>query len=1121
MKKRMGFRTKLQAGIGLIVIVMLFVSSAFSATIKIGTDSGGTSYAYVGHDLISTSNTSKLYALTETGLQSAIWDLNGTDGNVYIPDCTLTLTKTIYVNSQVRVRGSGIAATQITVNAGVLGFEVGTSADGGYGGELSGFKLTGGKTGIFINNTADVLIEEIEFWEQTMECLRVNGSSYNVNVRRCRFVPNNNAIGIDDNVDGTGCNIGGNVFSGYSNSVCINVSSNSSQIHDNIFEHGGAYGGIHITLYNAQDTSITGNRIGTTRTGEEQIRIGDSSTLTQITGNTFDGANTSCINFTGGAGNYHAISGNSFSQGWNGYSINISGGNHITISGNTFDATSAQNPKGVIYSSSPRWISVTGNDFEMNTATDVAACTNAYVFGDNTVHNMVGTLTCYQVTGNRIAGGDKTIVSYGIYNPTSAVGNEINNVDIGILSNLANAVISDNVIGASINTDGIRVATNPALVCNNRVAFVGDSIQTQASAGATDIVDNYISGSINSGSATDTIRGNIGALDVNNLFVFPVVNNTVNGDAGLAWFDSSTDRLYTLSSGGLWRYFETANNVTASGGGWYNQDLNITDDVNFSSINASEDRTLRSIRNSNGKCWSASGANLELAIDDANDSGWVEVPAGTISVSQDIDLFELNNFTLRGYGCELEVSNSASFAGSEIILVYGCDNITIEGFELDGNHPWNTSASDNYSGLGIRKTSNSVFRDLNVHNVIGDGIVIADGTTATYNDERSCNNIISDNYVHHIGDIHDKKSAGDAGIRIMGVSDMDNNIIENNRIEYIREHGIKVYGYAAIGGTKYNIHDNNKILNNVVSQCNLGDWDGTGDPYGRGIVSGGINTLIDGNTVYANRYMEHAILGGAISTITNNHIEFIENAKASSYGIWTQKTASTLDIGTTYISNNLIEANDYSNTRGIGLDSNLENSSCIQNRVFNTSGVGIWADCYHSDISHNKIYDAGADGIAVYQDYNIVAYNEIIEPGDEGIGCSNVNYCDISHNIIKSSADRGIDLYGDCSWTTLSYNRLEDITQYGIEFKSGSRFDFFDVSHNFINSSAASRGIILDNVHNSTVSFNLFDGLTHFGIVEYSDCHWLLMIGNNAQSCGGDWDMHGKNNQNTTNIPTM
>jgi len=98
----MDFKTKFNAVVLVILLAMAGVTVVYSRTIYID-DTQNTISLWV------TNSNGKIFNVTQSGLQQAIWDLNSTQGGtVELPVCNITITSPIYVTSNVWLRGTGI-----------------------------------------------------------------------------------------------------------------------------------------------------------------------------------------------------------------------------------------------------------------------------------------------------------------------------------------------------------------------------------------------------------------------------------------------------------------------------------------------------------------------------------------------------------------------------------------------------------------------------------------------------------------------------------------------------------------------------------------------------------------------------------------------------------------------------------------------------------------------------------------------------------------------------------------------------------------------------------------------------------------------------------------------------
>lgn len=668
--------------------------------------------------------------------------------------------------------------------------------------------------------------------------------------------------------------------------------------------------------------------------------------------------------------------------------------------------------------------------------------------------------------------------------------------------------------------------------------FAITSYQSAGISNNIDIYDNIFHDITSYGVITITVSAgtHVNNLTIrNNIFL----NNTVDN----IWTDMA-DSIYGLyiyenrfsgctadildqsvAIGNMYNFRFTDNVITDTPGGYFNWTTEpankiIKDNLGYNYDSLQDNK----IWNSNGNYYPTTESDLQEAIDDAGDNGWVTTPAGKISVTGDVYFNEVSNFTWISYGTELEVTDSTSFAGGGLIVILDCNNLHIEGLELDGNHPWNTSASDSYAGVNIRKCSNSTFSNLEIHHVLGDGVLFQDATESTLYDENSCNNIVTECNIHHIGDVEDTVSSGDAGIRVMGSSNITDNTFSYNRIDMIREHGIKIYGYTIVSTVYYYIHDYNRIIGNTISNVNQGNWDLSDNVYGVGITCGSEGALIEGNTVYVNKLMEHGIGGSDFSSITNNHIIFVDDMHSQFYGIYVQNSVNNRDSFGVSISGNHIDGQSHSNTGGIALvgsANDVENVTVINNHIRNVSYFGINLDsgANHCDISHNEIFGCYAGVRCGGGDYNIFSENKITKTSNDGMMFDDSNYCEINGNIMSGVGAKGIDLYGTFVHTSISYNQIASAGD-GIDTSTSTSFQHMDFSHNHIINNW-NYAMLLDNVGNSTISFNHLSNSNADGLQENSNCAYNIFIGNNAEGSANAWDMNGVGSVNCTNIPAM
>jgi hypothetical protein len=128
-------------------------------------------------------------------------------------------------------------------------------------------------------------------------------------------------------------------------------------------------------------------------------------------------------------------------------------------------------------------------------------------------------------------------------------------------------------------------------------------------------------------------------------------------------------------------------------------------------ITDSSDSVETYIRNSNGKYWVATGANLQTAINDLTSGGTVYVPAGTIDLSSDLTI--QNNVWLKGSGIGntvLRQADGTTFTHG-VIKCVSKNNFTISDLTIYGNRD---EIAVGYSGIDVSGCTDFIIRDVYV-----------------------------------------------------------------------------------------------------------------------------------------------------------------------------------------------------------------------------------------------------------------------------------------------------------------------------------------------------------------------------------------------------------------------
>jgi len=138
-------------------------------------------------------------------------------------------------------------------------------------------------------------------------------------------------------------------------------------------------------------------------------------------------------------------------------------------------------------------------------------------------------------------------------------------------------------------------------------------------------------------------------------------------------------------------------------------------------ITDSSDSVETYIRNSNGKYWPATGANLQTAINDLTSGGTVYVPVGTIDLSSDLTIN--NKVWLKGSGIGNTVLRQAdgSTTHSGVIRCHSKNNFTISDLTIDGNL---AGVAEGYNCIDIKDCSKFIVRDISIINPTRNGICI-------------------------------------------------------------------------------------------------------------------------------------------------------------------------------------------------------------------------------------------------------------------------------------------------------------------------------------------------------------------------------------------------------------
>lgn len=327
-------------------------------------------------------------------------------------------------------------------------------------------------------------------------------------------------------------------------------------------------------------------------------------------------------------------------------------------------------------------------------------------------------------------------------------------------------------------------------------------------------------------------------------------------------------------------------------------------------------------------------ADIQKAIDDCT-TGKVTLKADTYILSNPV-ILKSNIILTAEEGTIIKLKDHAGwkkFRG--MFEAIGCENITIYGFEVDGNEPNQNEecGACYYTIFLFDGSSDLVFHDLNLHDNTNDGIRVfnseskdCDITVYGCTFERTYHNGV---YLHkaNYAKIHDNKfiprtnagicatdsnhlkiynnvvdtgtpPTGGAGFEIQKTTSlpMDDIEVYNNKISNTNLPGIWLYGYNAYekdSAKDVYIHDN------TITGCGMGR--GTDHYYGGGVVVQGFNNTILENNIIKDNYNEGVTLGNVYSNPPNyNYITVMKGNTITGTIASTYKGGKDLSVSSTY-----------------------------------------------------------------------------------------------------------------------------------------------------------------------------------------------------------------------------
>jgi len=518
-------------------------------------------------------------------------------------------------------------------------------------------------------------------------------------------------------------------------------------------------------------------------------------------------------------------------------------------------------------------------------------------------------------------------------------------------------------------------------------------------------------------------------------------------------------------------------------------------------ITSSSDNIDTFIRNSNGKYWTASAANLQSAIDDLdNESGWVDGSGASVTgVSTTIkvgDYCTLKNIRIiHGSGANVtaitnyDTSNGNTHITLENIFIDMQGTTCTESYE---NHPYSHA-----NGVTLRKCDNTTIKGCELNNTVGCAIylMVCDDS------------VVRDNTITH------------AGLTFEGSALLANHV----------------------NGVFIDSSENCKILDNHIM-----------DVYSCGITTEmrlgykrSSHILIDGNTItdamygiYVERVSNH--------TITNNVITDIAKTEAYSSGaasgLRIGASTDVLCVNDTLISDNII-SNCGSDSVSCGIYADGYRNTIANNKVYEQTGYGLSLGFGSDNICKGNSFDTTTNSAITGVSYNTVFDGNIIsESAVYGIAYSpstaSSNECSvISNNLIMGTDGVRINSHN----MVISGNTITDTSDMypiylyaGVNISvTGNYIDYapYDciyarsgscdlvISGNIL-SDATDKGIELAGADRCVISNNHIIGC-YTGVGEDSSCDYNVFNGNNLRGCTSAWSLSGNNAVSSGNNPAV
>ena len=494
-------------------------------------------------------------------------------------------------------------------------------------------------------------------------------------------------------------------------------------------------------------------------------------------------------------------------------------------------------------------------------------------------------------------------------------------------------------------------------------------------------------------------------------------------------------------------------------------------------------------------------AAIQAAIDYAgiNGKGAVQFAASTYSVNQ-IDL--KSDIHLIGVGSTIKQRT----AGEIVLYLQDVNDVTIEGFEIDGNSlgSFGTGSGHGFgsgdTAIVCRDTSNITIKGNHIHNFsnmgicfmtpdnssddqvgieiteniihtigarltsvntpaytpeAGEGIILAIGDSGNRLQPKNKNIIISKNRLYD--NFQTQISGGECdGIFIFGneLSDSDSNGIQigtgtkNARVTHNFVHDYTALRNPTFEGRGISVHadgdeTNFVVSNNIVNKAGLIGIDGRS---ANTIISNNIITDAGQNNTTSTSTAGILVLSSGVN-VSNNVVDGSEHT-----GI--DIVAGSTDVNDTYITDNRVKGSGkqgiHFRPTGSGVFNNLMVNSNIVNDTQN-NGLS-FSSCTSGSVSNNII-----------EDYNLE------NNGSRGINIYSSAQLNVNGNVINTTQSGSNDLRVDTTSSSIYVDASNEFNSYeGTSGLNSLRY----TSNSSLSSGEAFKGLLL-RVSNSTYTISL------------------------------------------------